>query len=586
MSKCTYLIFLIMFTFGCEPNESVRSSETPNPELSAIIEDDWDFRMKEFPRWATSAGIYDQNDKLGSVTVADQERRKAYWQELLSRLEAIDPATLSPADQINHEMLIFILKDDIARVDFQDYLIPLDAEGGFYSYMAFLPRSMPLETKSDIENYTKRLAAIGPYFDQHIELMELGLEKGMTLPRILLDAHLPIIDRFIVNDPAESQLYTPFENLPERIPEEEAKELAQAGREVISEIVIPAYRRVREFMEANYLPGARTTLGATSLPNGANYYQQRINFFTTLPYSAEDIFEIGQKEVARIRSEMEAIIAETGFEGSFEEFFHFLRTDPQFYAETPEELLKEAAFLAKKIDGRLPQVFGKLPRLPYGVEPVPAAIAPNYTGGRYAPGSVENHRAGEYWVNTYKLDSRPLYVLPSLTLHEAVPGHHLQHSLSLELEGLPEFRKQTYLSCYGEGWGLYAEYLGQELGIYATPYDQFGRLTYEMWRACRLVVDVGLHAKGWTRQQAVDFLAGNSALSLHEVNTEIDRYIGWPGQAISYKIGELKIRELRQRAEEAMGENFDIRDFHDLILSNGSVPLFTLERLVDNYIGQ
>ena len=300
--------------------------------------------------------------------------------------------------------------------------------------------------------------------------------------------------------------------------------------------------------------------------------------------TADEIFKTGEKEVARIRAQMEAVIKEVNFEGDFAEFLHFLRTDSQFYAKSPRGLLMEASFIAKKADGRLPRVFNKMPRLPYGVAPVPDAIAPKYTGGRYSPGSAADHRAGFYWVNTYKLESRPLYVLPALTLHEAVPGHHLQIALAEELENVPDFRKNTYLSCYGEGWALYCEWLGQELGMYDTPYEEFGRLTYEMWRACRLVVDVGIHSKGWTRDEAANFMASNTALSLHEVNTEIDRYIGWPGQALSYKIGELKIRELRKRAEEKLGDKFDIRAFHDVILSCGSVPLFILEDLVNEYI--
>jgi len=283
---------------------------------------------------------------------------------------------------------------------------------------------------------------------------------------------------------------------------------------------------------------------------------------------------------------MEEIIQEVEFNGNFADFLNFLRTDPQFYCDTPKCMLKEAAYLSKRIDGLLPNAFKKLPRLPYGVQPVPDAIAPKYTGGRYIPGSAANFKAGNYWVNTYDLKSRPLYVLPALTLHEAVPGHHLQISLAAEIKDLPKFRQHTYLSCYGEGWALYCEYLGEELGMYSTPYERFGRLTYEMWRACRLVVDTGIHSKGWSREKALNYLVSNTALSLHECNTEIDRYIGWPGQALSYKIGELKIKELRKRAEDKLGEKFDLRAFHDLILSQGSVPLFILEDMVNDWIGK
>ncbi len=309
-----------------------------------------------------------------------------------------------------------------------------------------------------------------------------------------------------------------------------------------------------------------------------------MKYYTTLDISIDEIYQVGLDEVARIRKGMEEIIAEVGFEGTFSEFIHFLRTDPQFYCDTPKCLLKEASYIAKRIDGRLPQVFGKLPSLPYGVEAVPDEIAPRYTTGRYVPGSYANHRSGTYWVNTYDLKNRPLYNLPALTLHEAVPGHHLQIALAEELKDLPDFRQHTYLSSYGEGWALYSEWLGQELGIYQTPYEEFGRMTYEMWRACRLVIDVGLHAKDWTREQAVDYLASNTALALHNVNTEIDRYIGWPGQALSYKAGELKIRELRYKAENELGDAFDVREFHYMILKNGSIPLFTLEHIMNQWI--
>jgi uncharacterized protein (DUF885 family) len=325
-------------------------------------------------------------------------------------------------------------------------------------------------------------------------------------------------------------------------------------------------------------------VGISSIPGGKEYYEQRVQYFTTLELSPEEVFAIGMDEVERIREEMMEILAQVSWEQDFGAFLDYLRTDPQFYATTPEELLRRASWIAKKIEAKLPSLFGKLPRMPFTVSPVPEAIAPNYTSGRYSRGSYRDQRAGAYWVNTHGLESRPLYALPALTLHEAVPGHHLQITLSQEMEDVPSFRQNTYLSAFGEGWGLYAEYLGIEAGTYETAYEHFGRLTYEMWRACRLVVDPGMHYKGWTREEAFEFMKSNTALSIHEVNTEIDRYIGWPGQAVSYKIGELKIKELRKRAENTLGEAFDIREFHDKILENGSVPLFTLERIIDNYI--
>jgi uncharacterized protein (DUF885 family) len=337
-------------------------------------------------------------------------------------------------------------------------------------------------------------------------------------------------------------------------------------------------------MMKEYIPNARTTIGAAELPNGREYYAQRLRHFTTLDMSVDDVHQLGLSEVRRIRSEMMEIIKQVEFAGDFAAFLKFLRTDPQFYAKTPEELLKEACYITKRMDGKLPSLFKTLPRLPYSVQAVPAHLAPKYTGGRYVGPALGSTEPGYYWVNTYALENRPLYVLEALTLHEAVPGHHLQTALARELEGLPNFRRFLYLSAFGEGWGLYSERLGLEAGFYTNPYSNFGRLTYEMWRACRLVVDTGIHAKGWTREQAMDFLASNTALSLHEVRTETDRYISWPGQALAYKIGELKIRALRRQAEEALGGKFDVREFHDVVLRNGAVPLPVLEGEVMAYL--
>jgi uncharacterized protein (DUF885 family) len=358
-----------------------------------------------------------------------------------------------------------------------------------------------------------------------------------------------------------------------------------AAKTAIEGSVVPSFRAIKKFFETEYLPQTRTAIGVSSTPGGAEFYQNRINFFTTSPdYTAQDIHRIGLEEVARIRGEMQDIIDGLGFKGSFSDFLEFLRTDPQFYVTTPDALLREARDIAKRIDATLPQFFKTLPRRPYGVSPVPDAIAPKYTGGRYSPPRSET-ASGTYLVNTYKLDSRPLYTLPALTAHEAVPGHHLQGALNQELsEGIPGFRRRLYLSAYGEGWGLYSEFLAANMGIYRTPYDTFGQLTYEMWRACRLVVDTGMHALGWSRQQALDYMKENTALSLHEIRTETDRYIAWPGQAISYKMGEITLRKLRQEAEAALGADFDIREFHETVLEEGTVTLPILTRRVHAYI--
>lgn len=570
----------IFFIFLATPT----LAQNEHDHLMQLIQKEWAFRMKEFPMAASGNGIHQYDDQLPEVSLKASKRRSAFWQNILNQLETIDPQALSEENRINYEFFKFVLEDDVAGVRFEDYLVPINSEGSFHSSLFFMINNMLFDRVKDYENYISRLRKFKTYAQQNMDMMRLGIKKGKTVPRVVLKGFEATIDPYIVTDPAKSQFYKPFEQMPPTIPAKEQARLRQAGKDAIQESILPAYKAFRKFLVEQYRPQAARTIAVSEWPDGQAYYQQRIHFFTTLPMTPGEVFETGQQEVKRIAAEMQTIIDSLHFEGSFADFIAFLRTDPQFYAKTPEALLQEACFIAKEIDGKLPMLFDQLPRLPYGVAPVPDAIAPKYTGGRYVAGSAKNHKAGTYWVNTYQLDSRPLYVLPALTLHEAVPGHHLQHALAEELTDMPEFRRHTYLSAYGEGWGLYAEFLGKEMHVYKTPYEDFGRLTYEMWRACRLVVDVGMHAKGWSREKAVDFLASHTALSLHEVNTEIDRYIGWPGQAVAYKIGEMKIRELRKKAEAALGDKFDVRVFHRVVLSNGSVPLFVLEDLVNRYI--
>ncbi|MBP7370951.1 MAG: DUF885 domain-containing protein, partial [Arenimonas sp.] len=406
-----------------------------------------------------------------------------------------------------------------------------------------------------------------------------------TLPAEILPGISKVVAGEQFKRVEDCPLYQPFLHFPDSVPPSERASLVAAGREALQSSVIPAYERFQTFFENTYRPHARKTIGASALPNGQSYYADLVRYYTTLPDATpEHIHQVGLAEVKRIRAEMETIIAELGYKGSFSDFLSYLRTDPQFYATSPEQLLNEAKKLAKQVDAKLPEYFGKLPSTPYIVRAVPAEIAPNYTGGRYNPGATG--RPGEYWVNTYALNTRPLYVLPALTLHEAVPGHHLQGALARELTDVPTFRQNFYPHAFGEGWGLYSEKLGLEMGLYQTPYQHFGRLTYEMWRACRLVVDTGMHSQGWTRQQAIDFLSVNTALSSHEIQTEVDRYIGWPGQALAYKTGEMKIIELRRYAELELGADFDIRAFHDAVLDSGGVTLPVLERQIQTYIEQ
>ena len=578
----TYLaLFLVLAAASTMfPQEAREASE----ELHALFDAAWAWELKENPLAATAVGVHDYDDRLPSVTPEALGRRADAQREFLRRLLAVDRAKLNAGDRISYEMFARQQREAIEDYEFKGYLIPLTVDWGFHIAFSRLPFEVPLETTQDYENYIARLRAFPTYVDQYIALLREGIETGMTLPQVVLEGYESTIDAHIVEDATESVFYTPFASFPVGVPEEERAALRERGLAAIGNNAVAGYRNFYAFMVEEYMPGARTTTGASELPNGQVYYAYLIRHFTTQDTTAEEIHRLGLAEVERIRGEMMNVIEGVSFEGGFAKFLEFLRTNPQFYAKTPEALLRQASYIAKKVDGKLPSLFKTLPRLPYGVEPVPEDLAPKYTGGRYIPAPVGSTRPGYYWVNTYALDSRPLYVLTSLTLHEAVPGHHLQIALTQELEDLPAFRRATYIDAFGEGWGLYAEWLGLEAGMYEDPYSNFGRLTYEMWRACRLVVDTGMHAFGWTRQQAMDYLASNTALSLHEVRTEIDRYISWPGQALAYKMGELKIKELRHGAEETLGERFDVREFHDVVLANGSVPLDVLERQVDAYV--
>ena len=503
--------------------------------------------------------------------------------QLLADLDAVDATKLSDENQINLSIIRAQVQNSVDEYVFNAHYMPLTSEYGFHSGLSYIVNSSQYKKEQDLETYLARLAQIPRFFEQNIYWMKKGLETGLTQPKAVLEGYEDSISTYIVDDVTQSEFYKPFLANTASLSESDFYALQQRAKVVLKNKVIPAYKGYLTFFTEQYQPGARTSIGISETPNGKAFYKNRAKHYTTTDMTPKEIHELGLKEVARIRSEMENVIAEVGFKGTFAEFIHFLRTDPQFYATTPEQLLKEASYIAKKMDAQLPKLFHTLPRKPYGVAPVPASIAPKYTTGRYS-GSNRDDEAGYYWVNTYALDKRPLYVLEALTLHEAVPGHHLQISLNAELENLPSYRRDAYLSAFGEGWGLYSEYLGLEAGFYQDPYSRFGRLTYEMWRAARLVVDTGMHMYGWSRERAMNFMSENTALSLHNVKTETDRYISWPAQALSYKIGELTIKRLRVEAEQALGPNFDIREFHHQVLRHGSVPLSVLETQVRLYI--
>ena len=552
--------------------------------LHALFDRTWETNIKESPMFATSVGRHEFDDRLGSSTMADLERRNAQEKATLAELKAIDRSKLPAEEMVNYDIFQEQIENGLASFALGDYQMPFNADSGFHSGFARLAQNMPMATTKDYENYISRLNQWPRHVREEIALMRIGIARGMTVARATLDGYDSTITAHIVDDPEKSVFWKPFAKFPSTVPEGDRERLRQEGRKAVMESAVVGYREFLDFFRNEYLPHARTTLGASELPNGRAYYAQQIREYTTLDLTPEQIHKIGLSEVERISGEMDAVMKEVGFKGDFPAFLVFLRTDPRFYAKTPEELLMRASRIAKRIDGKLPSLFKTLPRLPYTVEPVPADIAPKYTSGRYVGAPEGSTQPGIYWVNTYMLESRPLYNLEALTLHEAVPGHHLQISLSRELTGLPNFRRFSYISAFGEGWGLYCEWLGLEAGIYSDQYSNFGRLTYEMWRACRLVVDTGIHSMGWTRKQAIDYLASHTALPLHEVETEVDRYISWPGQALSYKLGELKIKELRKRAESTLGSRFDLRAFHDVVLGSGAVPLKVLEANVDRWI--
>ncbi|MGC1515252.1 MAG: DUF885 domain-containing protein [Maribacter sp.] len=520
---------------------------------------------------------------LGVFRESHEQRDASFAEEQLNLLKNLNTSTFSETELISWELLKFTLKNQIEEFRYKMYLNPIQADQGFHLNLNY--RIKPILNDTDATAYLNMLEAIPTFVDEHITLLKKGLEEGLSQPKVIFKGYEATYDTHIVDDYAQSSFYEPVKNLPELMGSSKRDSVTIAAQQLIGDKVVPAFRKIKSFFESEYLPKTRTAIGVSETPKGREFYQNRINYYTTTDeYTADDIHNIGLSEVARIRAEMEKIIEQVEFEGSFAAFLNFLRTDNQFYTTSGDELLMHARDIAKRIDAELPKYFKTLPRRPYGVIKVPDAIAPKYTGGRYS-GPSSDTQPGFYLVNTYKLGSRPLYTLPSLTAHEAVPGHHLQGSLNNELgDSIPKFRRDLYLSAYGEGWALYTEFLGNDMGIYRTPYEAFGKLTYEMWRACRLVVDTGIHAKGWTRDAVIDYMTNNTALSTHEITTETDRYIAWPGQAISYKIGELKIRELRKNAEEALGKDFDIRDFHEVILAQGTVTLPILERRVAAYI--
>ena len=520
---------------------------------------------------------------LGDFSEERFKRENLFYKKIYERLLKINKNLVSEQDKISYELLTFIIKKKLVDFNFKTHYNPILSDAGFHNNLVY--RVKKISNVEQALNYIKTLEQIPNFVRQNIELISKGLEMGISQPKIIFDDYNTTYEKHITSSYKKNFYYSPFLKLPNSIPHYLKDSLQNLARSIIMDSVVPSFKKIKIFFEKEYLPSTRSSIGISQTPSGNNYYESRIHYYTTLQIKPQEIHNLGIAEVKKIKKQMYKVINEVKFQGDFNEFLSFLRTNKKFYASSPNELLVHARDIAKRLDEQLPRFFKHLPRQTYGVAPVPLAIAPKYTGGRYIPAPKDGTSAGFYWVNTYNLPSRPLFNIPALTAHEAVPGHHLQGALNKELpESIPKFRRDLYLSAFGEGWGLYSELLAEEMGIYTTPYEKFGQLSYSMWRACRLVVDTGIHSFNWTREQAVDYMLNNTALSKHEINTEVDRYISWPGQALSYKIGELKIVELRKDAEEKLKEKFNIRDFHESILKNGTLTLPLLENQISEYI--
>jgi uncharacterized protein (DUF885 family) len=568
---CSFLVALLGVAPAALPQSKQNDADA---QLKAIYSAEWTWRVEQLPDDEDSQKPI--GDHLPSVTPAAQEARLRYWLDVERKLKAIARDDLSPQERLNYDVYRPQIEVLIANQRFRDFEMPANSDTTFWTNLGYTARR-PFRTSQDYRNWISQMRDVPRYFHEQMDEMRAGQKRGFTPPRVTLQGRDASITAVSEVSPEASLFYVPFKEMTGVAPAEQAELRSQAVK-VIRESVQPAYRDLLKFMRAEYVPGTRTTLAAQELPDGKNFYQAKIREFTTLDLDPAAIHALGVREVARLRGEMDAVRQESGFQGDLPAFLASLRTDPKFYAKTAEELLMHAAWIAKRFDGKSSQFFGYLPRMRFAIRPVPDDLAPFYTGGRGGPGL--------YLVNTYDLPSRPFYNLTALTLHESAPGHAFQMPIAMEHKDQPEFRQHTYISAFGEGWALYCEKLGVEMNMYETPYDRFGMLGYQIWRAARLVVDTGLHSQGWTRDQAVAYFREYTALSDREIQTEIDRYIAWPAQALSYYLGEMAIVEARAKAEKALGERFNVRAFHDAVLELGSVPLPAVSARIDRFIAE
>jgi len=555
----------------------------PAQDFSALLDEAWEWQLAENPMFASHLGDRRYNDQWSDQSIEAIEHRQQKTREFLRRVYAIDRSALSDSDQLNYELFRRQLQDNVDLFAFSGHLMPFYQRGGVQN-LENNTNSLNFVTVKDYEDWLARLSKVDIVIEQSIDLAEKGRKSKMMSPKILMQRIPDQIAAQLVDDAEASPFYKIFAEMPDSIPAEDQERLRALARETISETVLPAYRELDKYFSGTYLPASRESIGLSELPYGSEWYEHLARRFTTTLMSPDDIHRLGLNEVRRIRDEMQKIIDGLDFGGSFEDFLLFLRTDPQFYFDNPDDLYQAYLATSKRIDPELVHLFGKLPRMPYGVKPIPDSIAPDTTTAYYSRPAADGSRAGTYWVNLYKPEVRPKYEIEVLSVHEAMPGHHLQIALQQELPDMPNFRRFTGFTAFVEGWGLYSESLGYDLGLYKDEYSRFGQLTYEMWRAVRLVVDTGIHYKGWTRQQAIDFFKDNAAKTELDIINEIDRYIGWPGQALAYKIGQLKMKSIRDNAERTLGDDFDVRAFHDELLGGGALPLDILEQRMDAWL--
>lgn len=566
-------------------NAGAVQKQTTSKALTDLLAAEWDYNMQQSPEEASSMGDRRWNDRWSEDTLEAFTRRYQHNQDLLLRMAKIDRAGLSPKDQLNYDLFKKNIEEVVEGFKFHNFLLRLNQRGGVQTTDE-LADSLRFQTLKDYQDWITRLHSFPVLLDQNIALMRQGIKERIVHPKVIMQRIPAQIDKQIVSDPTESGFYRPFRRFPKEISAADQQRLQQEARQAIEQQIVPAFKKFKEFFVSEYLPACFDQVGIWQMPNGAERYAYAARRFTTTNTTPEEIHQIGLKEVARIRAEMDQIIQQTGFKGTRDEFFKFLRTDPQFYYKTPEELFDAYKALAKTVDPNLVKVFRTLPREPYGVEAIPAATAPDTTAAYYRGGAADGSRAGTYFVNLYRPETRPKWEMTALTLHESVPGHHLQIARAHELGEQPMFRRFVGYTAFVEGWGLYAESLGDDMGLYSDPYSKFGQLTYEMWRAVRLVVDTGMHVKHWTRDQAIQYFMDNAPKTELDIVNEIDRYIAWPGQALAYKMGELKIKELRAHARQELGSQFDLKEFHDVVLGSGSVPLDILSREVDQWLAE